>query len=95
MTRSGRTGESEAATADIPTAEEALARLDMPLGEAMEQYLIRVMAAGLVVREVTVDQPNWTYSSAMQATDQGDTLTVAQLSERFGPGLFATVLLSG
>ncbi len=36
MTQSGRSAASTPApAADIPTAEEALARLDMPLGEAM------------------------------------------------------------
>ena len=35
MTRSGRTAKPEAAKSEIPSAEEALARLDMPLAEAM------------------------------------------------------------
>ena len=35
MTRSGRTAKPEAAKFEIPSAEEALARLDMPLAEAM------------------------------------------------------------
>lgn len=68
--------------------------LEVPLGEVREQYLIRVMAAGLVVREVTVQTSDWTYSNAMQVADQGEVLMVAQLSDRFGAGGFATFSLT-
>lgn len=70
--------------------------VDVPLGEALEQYILRVRRGVQVLRETTVTQPNWTYSAAMQAEDllvAGDFLEVAQVSERFGPGKFARAVL--
>ncbi|MEM7440178.1 MAG: glycoside hydrolase TIM-barrel-like domain-containing protein [Pseudomonadota bacterium] len=70
---------------------------DVPLGETTEQYLVRVLANGQVVREATVTQPAWTYLATDIATD-GVTglvdLEVAQISERFGPGSVARVTAS-
>jgi hypothetical protein len=66
---------------------------EVPLGEAREQYLLRVVKGGTVVREITVGQPSWGYSVAMQAVDSGEKLMVAQLSDRFGHGPFATLSL--
>ncbi len=69
---------------------------EVPLGETQEQYLIRVMVGGIIVREQVVIQPSWTYSLAQFEADAapGGTLMVAQISDRFGPGPFATLALS-
>jgi hypothetical protein len=69
---------------------------EVPLGEVQEQYLVRIISDGNVVREVVVVQSNWTYTSVMQAADGTSgsvTLMVAQISDRFGPGLFSSLSL--
>jgi hypothetical protein len=72
--------------------------LDVPLGEATEQYLVRVIAGGSVRREEQTSVPFWTYSSVARATD-GVTgafdVEVAQISDRFGPGLKARIGIDG
>jgi len=69
---------------------------DVPLGETNETYSVRVVSGGIVVREVTVGAPVWTYTSAMQAADGGASLQVevAQVSERFGPGPYRSVAVT-
>ena len=65
---------------------------EVPLGEEREQYLIRIVVAGDVVREQVVTGPNWTYSAAMRSSDGvagAYQVQVAQISARFGPGVFA------
>ncbi|MCA0873647.1 glycoside hydrolase/phage tail family protein [Seohaeicola saemankumensis] len=65
---------------------------EVPLGEETEQYLLRLYQGGTLVREATVASPGWTYTAAQQATDGFSApgrIEVAQLSARFGPGLFA------
>jgi hypothetical protein len=69
---------------------------DVPLGEDREAYLVRVRLGGAVVREVTVATPAWVYPAALRAADgtaAGFTLQVAQVSDRFGPGPFAQVVV--
>jgi hypothetical protein len=72
--------------------------LDVPLGEATEQYLVRVIAGGSVRREEQTSVPFWTYSSVARAAD-GVTgafdVEVAQISDRFGPGLKARIGIDG
>ena len=70
---------------------------EVPLGEVSEAYLLRVLVGGSIVREVTVNAPDWTYTAAMQAADGGPgrVVSVAQLSDRFGPGPFASLPLIG
>ncbi|MBC57799.1 MAG: host specificity protein [Confluentimicrobium sp.] len=72
---------------------------DVPLGEAQEQYLIRVRDSGeAVLREVTVAAPGWTYGAAQQAGDGVAApyfIDVAQVSERFGAGLFKRIVING
>lgn len=68
----------------------------VPLGEAREEYLVQVVQAGEIVREASVTTPEWSYSSAAQAIDGLNGLyqiNVAQVSDRFGPGSFATVTI--
>lgn len=67
---------------------------DVPLGEAYEAYLVRVVNAAATVREVTVTQPAWSYAAADRAADGAGasfTVAVAQLSDRFGPGPFTEI----
>ncbi|MBZ0130150.1 MAG: glycoside hydrolase/phage tail family protein [Rhodobacteraceae bacterium] len=67
---------------------------EVPLGEASEAYLLHVVAGGVTVRNVQVSEPAWTYPAGMRAAD-GVTgayaLQVAQISERYGAGLYARI----
>lgn len=68
--------------------------VEVPLAEAQEQYLVRVFAAGNLVREVQTTVSNWTYSSSAQQADAAAgavKISVAQLSDRFGPGPFSSI----
>ncbi|WP_394196586.1 baseplate multidomain protein megatron [Litoreibacter albidus] len=71
---------------------------DVPLGEEVERYVVRVSQAGSVVRETTVSSPSWTYGAAEQGADGlvgAYTIDVAQVSLRFGPGLFSRIEING
>jgi len=72
--------------------------VDVPLGEDVERYVLRVRQGGSVIREVETASPEWMYSAAMRAAD-GVTgpyqIDVAQVSLRFGPGLFARMDFNG
>ncbi|SHL72743.1 Putative phage tail protein [Roseovarius marisflavi] len=62
---------------------------EVPLGEESESYLLRVMRASAVLREVVVAAPLWTYPAAARAADgpqAGKRIEVAQISASFGPG---------
>lgn len=68
--------------------------LDVPLGEASEQYLLRVIDAAGLRREVTLTAPAFTYFDAMRTADgtaQSYSIEVAQLSDRVGPGPLARI----
>lgn len=63
--------------------------VEVPLGEDSESYLIRVLQGGTVLRETLSSLPSWTYTAADQSADAASgsiTLSVAQLSQRFGAG---------
>ena len=67
---------------------------DVPLGESFERYQLRVLSGATIRREVTLGSPGWTYTAAMLAADgvSGSfAIEVAQVSERFGSGLFARI----
>ncbi len=66
---------------------------EVPLGEEREAYLVRVSRGGTLLRLAEVAQPAWTYSAAMQGADGAGpvVLSVAQISDRFGPGPFRSV----
>ena len=67
---------------------------EVPLGEEQEQYLLRVLQGGKVIRETILETPAWTYGAAAQAEDALSgpyQIAVAQVSARFGPGLFARI----
>ena len=73
---------------------DSWASLDVPLGEDSETYEIRVVKGGAVVRQENASVPAWTYSSAAQAADGVTSpyaIEVAQVSTRFGPGIFRKV----
>lgn len=66
---------------------------EVPLGEESESYHVRVSENGNLLREATVDEPAWTYSQAMQTEDApgaGAIVQVAQISGKFGPGLYVS-----
>jgi hypothetical protein len=63
---------------------------EVPLGEDVESYRVRVLKDGAVLREEVVGMPAWTYDTDAQATDAAlgaITVEVAQLSARYGAGL--------
>ncbi|QDC09783.1 host specificity protein [Oceanicola sp. D3] len=71
---------------------------EVPLGEASEAYVLRVVQAEAVVREVTLDAVGWTYTASQQVSDSvtgAFEIHVAQISERYGPGLFGKVEING
>ncbi|OYX44348.1 MAG: host specificity protein [Rhodobacterales bacterium 32-67-9] len=71
--------------------------IDVPLGEAAERYLVRVMQGAAVRREVTLGQPAWTYPAGMEAADAmvlPYEIHVAQMSDVFGPGPFKRIVIN-
>ncbi len=67
---------------------------DVPLGEDREAYLVRVIQGTSVRREVEVATRNLVYTGAMKAADGVSgafQFAVAQLSDRFGTGLFRSI----
>ncbi|MCA8881888.1 MAG: glycoside hydrolase/phage tail family protein [Rhodobacteraceae bacterium] len=71
---------------------------DVPLGEAREEYVLRVRSGGAIRREATVTVPSWSYSTAARTSDgvgTSYTFEVAQVSERFGPGPFTRMTING
>ena len=72
---------------------------DVPLGEEREEYLVRVVQAGEVLREASPRVPRLVYTAVEQAEDGagGGALTfeVAQVSVRFGPGPFERIEFDG
>ncbi|MBI1217483.1 MAG: host specificity protein [Rhodobacteraceae bacterium] len=77
---------------------DSWAGLEVPLGEATESYLVRVLTGAGIVREEVVGAPGWTYPAASRAADgvSGDyRIAVAQLSDRFGAGPFTEIMIHG
>ena len=70
---------------------------DVPLGEATERYLLRVISGGAVRHEVEVaGAPAWVYPAALRAMDgvaAPFAIEVAQISEVFGPGLATRIVI--
>jgi len=67
---------------------------DVPLGEATEQYVLRIIDAGGIKRQTTLSTPFYEYSDAarnLDGTAVPYTLEVAQISDSFGPGPFARI----
>ncbi|MEM6728253.1 MAG: host specificity protein, partial [Pseudomonadota bacterium] len=71
---------------------------DVPLGEAREAYRVVVKQGAVTIREDEVTAPRWVYDAAMRAEDglQGAyEISVAQISDRFGPGSVASISVGG
>jgi hypothetical protein len=72
--------------------------VDVPLGEEVERYLVRVLSQGALRREIETGAPAVVYSLAEQTVDGVSgplTLEVAQVSVRFGPGPFGRIQFNG
>ncbi len=72
--------------------------VDAPLGEAFEQYVLQIVTAAGLRREVIVSVPGWAYPADLRAADgamNGYTLRVAQISDRYGAGSFGRVTIHG
>ena len=71
---------------------------EVPLGEAVEQYRLRVWQGDSLRREVSVGVPGWTYPAAQKLADGIGgpwRVEVAQVSDRFGAGLWRGINLVG
>ncbi|WP_375266423.1 hypothetical protein [Planktotalea sp.] len=71
---------------------------DVPLGEEHEQYVVQVVANGSILRTELVESASYSYSLSQRSEDGvigGFEIRVAQVSERFGPGLFARLSVNG
>jgi hypothetical protein len=67
---------------------------DVPLGEASEQYLLRISDAGGIRREESLGVPSYSYGDGARMADGvtgAFTIEVAQVSDGFGPGPFARI----
>jgi hypothetical protein len=70
---------------------------DVPLGEGQERYAVEVISAGTTQRTAEVAVPAFTYTAAQAAADGVSapfTLRVAQISESYGPGAWASLEIS-
>ena len=69
---------------------------EVPLGESQELYQVQISHLGTVVRDAFVTTPAFTYSSADKTADGvagAYQISVAQISDRFGPGPFGRILI--
>jgi len=68
--------------------------VEVPLGEEREAYLVRGLQGGTVLWTEEVGSPRWLYPQARREADgAGVSLSVAQISARFGAGPFRSVRL--
>ena len=66
--------------------------VDVPLGEAVERYLVRLMRGGAVLWQEVVDRPACSVPAEVWASARQEgpfAAEVAQLSDEFGAGPFA------
>ena len=71
---------------------------EVPLAEDNERYIVRVVQSAAIVLDATVTAPDWTFTSAAQSlagVSGAFTLSVAQVSDRFGPGPFRSLDIAG
>jgi hypothetical protein len=76
---------------------DSWASTEVPLGEEVESYLVKVRQGQKVLQSVTVSDPQWHYSAAEMEDDgaSGDVvIEVSQVSARFGPGPAARLELA-
>jgi len=72
--------------------------IEVPLGEAQERYLIRILKDGALLREEITTAPQFTYTAAAQSLDGASgslDLQIAQLSDSFGAGPSLRSVLHG
>ncbi|RMF35074.1 MAG: host specificity protein, partial [Alphaproteobacteria bacterium] len=77
---------------------DSWAGIDIPLGEDLEAYEVRIVKNGAVLRTISAASPAATYSQAQQAADQIATpfeIEVAQLSAAFGAGPATRITFNG
>ena len=68
--------------------------LEVPLGEDIEAYSVKITQAAATLRETTTATPSFSYTPAMQTADAASgaiTIAVAQVSQHYGNGLFQTI----
>ena len=71
---------------------------DVPLGEAYEAYRVQIFNAGTLRREETVTTSSFTYDAAARLGDGVSgpfTVEVAQISDLYGPGAIARIVIDG
>ena len=67
---------------------------EVPLGEETERYDIRVRKGSEVLRQTNSVTPYWIYTQTEQASDGANgaiSIEVAQVSARYGPGLYSRI----
>lgn len=68
--------------------------VEVPVGEDVEAYVLRVFHGAVLKAEYTAGQPQFTYSAAMKAADTvtgAYRVEVAQVSAQFGAGPFRSI----
>lgn len=69
---------------------------EIPLGEAVETYIVEIWQGSNMIRSETVTTQNWHYDASAIGADAiagSVEFKVAQVSDVFGPGLFASLHL--
>ncbi|KFE36329.1 baseplate multidomain protein megatron [Thioclava atlantica] len=69
--------------------------MDVALGEASERYLLRILEGQAIRREIVTSAPEWHYSQTAKIADGlpgAFSVEVAQISDIYGPGLYARSL---
>ena len=75
---------------------DSWAGVEVPLGEAEEAYVLRVLKGAEVLRETVLPVPHWRYEADDQQADGAIApfrIAVAQLSQSYGPGPFTEVAI--
>ncbi|EYD73789.1 baseplate multidomain protein megatron [Limimaricola hongkongensis] len=70
---------------------------EVPLDEGREAYLLRIVAGGVLLREAEVGAPRYRYTAAARLADGAAeplAVQVAQISDAFGAGPFATLTVT-
>ena len=68
--------------------------VEVPLGEVVEAYQVRILQADIIVREDAVASASYVYSAAARLSDGivgTFRIDVAQVSDRFGPGPYRSI----
>ncbi|MEB8388620.1 glycoside hydrolase TIM-barrel-like domain-containing protein [Rhodobacteraceae bacterium KMM 6894] len=71
---------------------------DVPLGEESEQYVLRVLEGDAIRREEVLSAATFTYSASQKSADGisgAFALEVAQVSAKYGAGIFSRIDVAG